>query len=120
MTFPLDELASQVAARAEDWARLGLVWRTQPISPNHGKPLVSSEFESAAWLAEITIWNTGEAELGTVRIGDDRVVNKHYELTSRDDLATLLDEFVALLVKDRVPDGAFVGRGPESPPGGTR
>ncbi|MFI7544550.1 hypothetical protein [Actinoplanes sp. NPDC049599] len=113
MTFPLEELASQVATRAEAWTRLGLVWRTQPISPNHGKPVVSSEFESAAWLAEIMIWSTGEAELETVRVGDDRIVNKHYDLISRDELATLLDEFVALLVEDRIPDGAFVGRWPE-------
>jgi hypothetical protein len=75
--------------------------------------VVSSEFESAAWLAQIIIWSTGEAELETVRIADNRIVNKHYDLTSLNALSTLLDEFVALLVEDRVPDGAFVGRWPE-------
>lgn len=83
-------------------------WRTFPAQPNHGKPVVRSESESAAWLVQIMIWSTGEAELETVRLRDDRIVNKHYELTSRHDLDDLLDQLVRLLVEDKVPDAAIV------------
>ena len=50
------------------------------------------EFESAVCLVEVTIWSSGEADLSTVRLTDDRVVNKHYELADRTDLDALLDK----------------------------
>lgn len=56
----------------------------------------------------ITIWSTGEAELETVRLADERVINKHHDLTSTDDLEALLDELVALLINDRIPEAAVV------------
>ncbi len=108
MTFPLEALSAAVSARAETWARLGLVWRTRPIDPNHDKPVVVGEFESATWIGDILVWITGEAELETVRLIDDRMVNKHYDLTGRADLEVLLDELVALLIDDRVPAAAVV------------
>lgn len=92
MTVLLEQLATAVAARAETWTRLGLEWLTGPISPNHGKPVVRSEFQSPSWLAEIMIWCTRETELSTVRLTDSRVVNKHYDLTGGDDLDQLLDD----------------------------
>jgi hypothetical protein len=51
---------------------------------------VSVEFESSAWLAEVMIWVTGEAELATVRLVDEGIVNKHYELVCNGDLEVLL------------------------------
>jgi hypothetical protein len=74
--------------------------------------VVGSEFESATWIAEIMIWSTGEAELATVRLTDERIVNKHYDLGNLDDLEALLDELVALLVDDRVPAAAVVAQWP--------
>ena len=35
-----------------------------------------TEFESTTWLAAIMVWDTGEAELTTVRLADDTMVNK--------------------------------------------
>lgn len=61
------------------------------------------------------IWGTGEAELATVRTSDDRVVNKHYDLAGHCDLEVLLDELVGLLVHDRIPAAAVVGRWPGTP-----
>ena len=90
--------------------------RAFPIQPNHGKPVVRAELESAAWLVQIMIWNSGEAELETIRLTDDRIVNKHYDLTSRDDLSVLLDELVRLLVQDQVPNAAVTFYAPGSPP----
>ena len=116
MTFPLEQLVTAVAARAETWTRLGLVWQTGPISPNHGKPAVRSEFQSPSWLAGIMIWSTGETELSTVCLTDDRVVNKHYNLTNVDDLEALLDDLTALVADDRVPTGAIVVHGPTTAP----
>jgi hypothetical protein len=108
-------LALAVEARAETWARMDLFPRAFPIHPNHGKPVVRVELESAVWLVQIMIWNSGEAELDTIRLTDDRIVNKHYDLTSRDDLNVLLDELVRLLVQDQVPDAAVAFHAPGSP-----
>jgi hypothetical protein len=61
------------------------------------------------------IWSSGEAELETIRLTDDRIVDKHCDLTSRDDLNALLDELVRLLVQDEAPDAAVVFYAPGSP-----
>jgi hypothetical protein len=116
VTFPLQILAPAVEERAETWARMEMSRRAFPIQPNHGKPVVRVELASAAWLVQIMIWNSGEAELETIRLSDDRIVNKHYGLTSRDDLSVLLDELVWLLVQG-VPDAAVTFYAPGS---GTR
>lgn len=115
MTFPLESLAAAVTARDETWARLEMVWHARPAQSNFGKTVVSSQLECASWLAEIMIWGTGEAELGTVRLADGRTVNKHYELAGRADLEVLLDELIALFVEDELPSGAVVGRWVEPP-----
>jgi hypothetical protein len=68
----------------------------------------------AAWLAEILVWDTGEAEVGTIRVTDGRIVNKHYDLASADDLELLLDELVLLLANDRIPASAVVAKLPNA------
>jgi hypothetical protein len=115
VTFPLQILASAVEQRAETWAGLGISRRAFPIQPNHGKSVVRIELESAAWLAQIMIWNSGEAELETIRLADDRIVNKHYDLVGSDDLDLLLDELVRLLIQDQVPEAAVTFYAPGSP-----
>jgi hypothetical protein len=115
VTFPLQILAPAIEERAETWARLDMSRRAFPIQPNHGKPVVRVELESAAWLVQIMIWNSGEAELETIRLTDDRIVNKHYDLSSRDDLNALLDELARLLFQDQVPDAAVVFHAPGPP-----
>jgi hypothetical protein len=90
VAFVLEELGPAVRERADTWAALGLHQRALPVHPNHGKPVTSVEFESAVWLVEVTIWGSGEADLSTVRLTDDRVVNKHYELADRKDLDVLV------------------------------
>jgi hypothetical protein len=112
VSFPLELLSATVNARAEFWERLGMHWHCQPIQPNHGKPVVSAQVESSKWLVEIMVWSSGEAELATLRLADDRCVNKHYELGSQDDLGVLLDELLELLVNDRIPVAAVVARWP--------
>ncbi|MFD1373882.1 hypothetical protein [Actinoplanes sichuanensis] len=115
MNFPLDELGSAVSARAETWERLGLEWRIGPVAPNHGKPVVVGEFESAVWLGGLLIWISGEAELDAVRVCDDHAVSKHYDLAGRADLEVLFGELDALLTAGRVPDAAVVHRHPSPP-----
>ena len=114
VTFPLQILASAVEERDETWERLNMSRRAFPIQPNHGKPFVRVELESRAWLVQIMIWSSGEAELETIRLTDDRIVNKHYDLTNRDDLNVLLNELVRLLVQDEAPDAAVVFYAPGS------
>jgi hypothetical protein len=115
VTFALEALSAAITARAETWAQLGVVWHTRSIDPNHGKPVVISEFEAATWLGDILVWITGEAELETVRLRDDRTINKHYDLTDLADLEALLDELVALLMDDRIPADAVNAPGPGTP-----
>jgi hypothetical protein len=115
VVFALELLPAAVTARVEIWAALGIVWRVRLVDPNHGKPAIVSEFECHAWLGTVTIWSTGEAELETVRLTDDRMVNKHYDLTGSADLDVLMADLVVLLVEDRVPSSAVVARRPEYP-----
>jgi hypothetical protein len=115
VTFPLHLLAPAIDERVKTWAGLDLSPRMFPIHPNYGKPVVRVQLESAAWLIEIMIWNSGEAELETIRLTDDRIVNKHYDLTGQDDLNVLLDELGRLLIEDEVPDRAVVGHVPGHP-----
>jgi hypothetical protein len=115
VNFPLDELGPAVTARAETWERLGLDWQIRPVAPNHGKPVVVSEFESTTWLGGLLIWISGEAELDAVRVSDDQAVSKHYDLTGLDDLEALLGELDALLTAGRIPDAAVVHQHPSAP-----
>ena len=94
---------------------LGLAWTIGPVRPNGDKPVVKAEFESAGLVGDLLIWVSGEAELSTIRLTDDRVVNKHYDLTTVDDLGVLLDELVLLLTDGTVPDAAMVSRYPGHP-----
>jgi hypothetical protein len=108
-------LAPAVAARAATWTRFGLAWQTGPVSSQPGGPTATSTFESPDWVADITVWATGETELATVRLTDDRMVNKHYDLTGPGDLEVLLDDWEALLHTGRVPPAAVVTRWPGAP-----
>jgi hypothetical protein len=113
--FPLDALASAVAARTVTWDRLGLEWRNPPVAPNHSKPVVVSEFESTTWMGDLLIWISGEAELDAIRLTDDQTVSRHYDLSGLDDLDMLLDELDALLTAGRVPDAAVMRQYPPTP-----
>jgi hypothetical protein len=115
VTFPLEELPSVIQERASTWAALGLRQRLRPVHPNHGKAVTGVEFESAEWLVEVTIWDSGEADLDTVRLTDDRVVNKTYRLADLRDLNGLLDDLVRLLAHDELPPAAVVHQWPGTP-----
>lgn len=106
MTTDLEALGPAIEAKAAIWARLGVDWRTQPVVANHGKPIIQAEFESAMWIGDVTIWITGEAELATVRLTDDWMVNKHYDLISPGDINVIVDEVAALLSEDVIPESA--------------
>ena len=106
MTFDLAAVGTQVHERAVEWAALGLSWSTGPIHPNHGKAVASADFEGAGWIAQITIWETGETELETVRTSDRFGVNKHYDLESVAKLSTVFAEFAALIRDGAVPEAA--------------
>lgn len=108
VAFPLELLSPVFEERAELWATLDMSWRVMPIQPDHGKPVVN-RLESAAWLVEVAVWSSGEAELATIRLTDDHIAIKHYDLVGRGDLATLFDERASLLVDGEVPEAAVVG-----------
>ena len=106
VTFDLEPFAPGIEANAAIWTTLGVMWQLKPISPNYGKPVVTGGFESAAWIGDMTVWITGEAELVTIRLADSWNVNKHYDLVSSDDLEIALGELVALVAEGSVPDEA--------------
>jgi hypothetical protein len=103
MTFDLDSFALGAEAKAAIWTTLGVAWRLKPISPNYGKPVVTGAFESPAWIGDMTVWITGEAELVTIRLADGWNVNKHYDLVSSTDLETALDGLAELVADGSVP-----------------
>lgn len=112
VTFDLESFALSVEAKAAIWTPLGVVWQLKPILPNHGKPVVTGEFESVTWIGNMAVWITGEAELATVRLADGWNVNKHYDLVSSDDLETALDELAALVAEGSVPSEAVTAWAP--------
>jgi hypothetical protein len=85
---------------------------THTTTSNDAYMLTPNVAQHPAWLAEVMIWVTGESELATVRLSDDRIVNKHYDLADHGDLEVLLDELVGLLVDDRIPGAAVVAQWP--------
>ncbi|MEU8228542.1 hypothetical protein AB0C12_02950 [Actinoplanes sp. NPDC048967] len=116
MDFPLRELGPALTARAGTWERLGLAWTIGPVLPNRAPAVVQAEFESAELVGDLMIWVSGEAELSTVRLTDDRMVNKHYDLATVDDLEVVLDELVVLLTDGIAPAAAVVDRFPSGDP----
>ena len=82
-----------------------------PVKPNYGKAVVVSRFESTAWMGEVLVWATGEAELSTIRLADELTVNKHYDLLTPADLGAMLDELVALLSSGSIPNSAITSSG---------
>jgi hypothetical protein len=106
VAIDLEALGPAVRDRAAVWVRLGVIWEIQPVAPNHGKAVVEARFESPAWMGDLMLWVTGEAELATVRRADGRIVNKHYDLLVPNDLNTILDELVALLSDASTPESA--------------
>jgi hypothetical protein len=106
VSFDLELFALGVQAKSATWSALKVVWQVKPVTPNHGKPVAAGTFESVGWLAEMTVWITGEAELAAVRLGDGWNVNKHYDLASSDDLEMALGELASLVARASVPGGA--------------
>ena len=87
---------------------MGLDWNVGPIHPYPSKASTSAGFDGAEWLAQITIWETGECDLDTVRKRDDQTVNKHYDVQSVTDLDSVIDELLRLLRDGVTPPGAFI------------
>lgn len=79
-----------------------------PIHPNCGKALIGATFQNVDWIAEISVWDTGETELAAVRLRDDPIINKHYDLADIVDLDTVIDELLGLLRDGDTPPAAFI------------
>lgn len=84
-------------------AGLGLVFQVGRISPNYGKPVVTGDIESGAFIAEMIIWATGEVEFVDARKTDGWNLNKHYDLASSEDLEVALAELVVLIAGESGP-----------------
>ena len=103
----LGEIAPAVTLRAARWAEAGVRWTVGPVDPNHGNAIVVSQFESPTWLGDFLVWETGEADLSFVRVSDCWIVNKHYVLTSREDIEAALEEIRTVLTVGSAPRGAL-------------
>ena len=108
VAFDLRDFRVGVEGHAHEWDALGLKWSLGPIHPNYGKAVTSATFEGDRWFAHISVWETGEADLETVRLADQQTINKQYELASVVDLETLLGELLRLLRDGEPPPGAFI------------
>lgn len=108
MRFDLAIFAPRVQSHSLTWDALDLAWSLRPVYPNHGKAMTGASFENGDWVAELLIWESGELELETVRLGDRQAINKHYELTAGADLDVVIDELVSLLRDGKIRPGAYV------------
>lgn len=108
VVFDLTTFAPRVEAHSHAWDSLDLTWSVSPIHPNYGKAMTWASFESTEWLAQISIWDSGEVDLDTVRLRDRQVINKHYELVTVADLDSVIDEVISLLRDGETPSGAFM------------
>ena len=97
MAFDLAAFGPRVGERAGDWDSLGLDWMVGSIAPNYCKALTGATFQNAEWIAEISVWDTGETELEAVHLRDEQIINKHYDLAAIADLDTVIDELLGLL-----------------------
>jgi len=107
VTFDLTAFAARVRERTDVWHALELTWSTGPIHPNYGKAVTTADFEGLYWIAQITIWETGETELETFRKSDLLVVSKHYQLGTVAEVDDVIAEFAALVGEGKVPAAAF-------------
>jgi hypothetical protein len=106
VVFDLEQLDAALHRRAGTWSRLGVVWRVEPRAANEGLPIAVARCESAAWLGDMKIWVTGEADLAAVCVADGRMVNKHFDLSGSADLEQPLDDFIGLVDRGDAPPGA--------------
>jgi len=106
--FDLTVFGPRVQEHAAEWDSLGLDWAVAPIHPNYGKALTWATFDGAEWLAQMSIWDTGETEVETVRKWDGQAINKHYDVANVTDLDTAIEEVLRLLRDGEVPPGAFI------------
>jgi hypothetical protein len=107
VTFDLTGLAERIRLRAADWQSLSVSWTEREISPNYGKATTSARFECEGWLGQISIWETGETELETMRTTEDSGVNKHYDLEDAAQLDVVLSELIGLLRDGTIPPNSF-------------
>jgi hypothetical protein len=109
MAFDLRAFGPRIQEHAEEWDSLGLEWTVGPIHPNYGKALTSATFDGVEWLAQISIWETGETEVETVRKRDGQAINKHYDIANVTELDTVIVEVLLLLRDGEAPPDAFIG-----------
>jgi hypothetical protein len=106
--FDINVFEPSMRAHAAEWASLGLAWAVGPIHDEYSKAQTMATFEGGGLFAKILVWDTGEAELETVRTADGRIVNKHYELASVADLDVIAAELIALARDGAVPSDAVL------------
>jgi hypothetical protein len=87
----LDELDRAVAARVPAWRAADVRWQIIQGAVTN-KPSASLRAEKADAMAELTLWVSGEAELGYVRGIEDEPLWAHYEITTAVGLNSCLDD----------------------------
>ena len=107
MAIDLIGFESRVRAHQNEWDALPLTFEVKPISPNYGKAVTSAEFESADWLASVSVWETGELDPDAIRKTDGWHVAKHHDLDAVDQLDAVFTELIALFRAGAVPVDAF-------------
>jgi len=92
----LDAQDGAVCARAEAWRENGVQWRIRrgPATP---KPAANLSVERASAMADLTLWMSGEAELGWSPDADTEPAWRHYEISSALELNACLDDLQAHL-----------------------
>src|SRR5690242_15399152 len=115
----LDALDGAVCARSGAWRENGVQWRIRrcPAAP---KPAANLSVERASAMADLTLWMSGEAELGWSPDAGTEPGWRHYEISSVLELNACLDDLEAhlgllsRLIRSRWPSGPFMRSGAAS------
>ena len=102
MAIDLITFEPSVRAHRVDWEALALRWTVRPIS----WAKTGAQFESADWLVDVDVWETGDLDLIAGRIADGWIVYKHYDLEAESQLDAVFVEVIALIRDGVVPVGA--------------
>lgn len=107
MAIDLTDFEPRLQDQQPEWVALSVAVTVRPVEPNYGKAATGAEFESAEWLASVLVWETGELDLDAARKSDGRLVAKHYNLNSSEQLDDVFAELIGLLRDGVVPSGAL-------------
>ncbi|MEV0664323.1 hypothetical protein ACIBI3_14320 [Actinomadura luteofluorescens] len=89
--FDLAAFSTAVHERGPAWESAGVQWRLT-IGPTRDKSAAWVACENARRTAQLTVWTSGEAEFDVGDFITGATTSTHYDLATRQDLDSCLDD----------------------------